>query len=73
MEMAIQDDKDRGFYTETFHSSPWIYQGDDADSVSIPPNPKTKTRAVSSKFVIMVKRKKFKHNAEAVLYTEPSK
>ncbi|XP_040053556.2 uncharacterized protein pdzph1 isoform X2 [Gasterosteus aculeatus] len=47
MEMAIQDDKDRGFYTETFHSSPWIYQGDDADSVSIPPNPKTKTRAVS--------------------------
>ncbi|KAM8827378.1 uncharacterized protein pdzph1 isoform 1-T2 [Spinachia spinachia] len=47
MKTAIQDNEESGFYTETFHSLPWIYQGDDADSVFIPPNLKTKTRAVS--------------------------
>ncbi|XP_037339701.2 uncharacterized protein pdzph1 [Pungitius pungitius] len=47
MEIPIQDNEDSGFYTETFHSSPWIYQGDDADSAFIPPNLKNKTRAVS--------------------------
>ncbi|XP_068430322.1 uncharacterized protein pdzph1 [Clinocottus analis] len=43
MDMTTQDNEDRGFYTETFHSSAWIYQGDDVDAVVVPP----KTRAVS--------------------------
>ncbi|XP_031734319.1 uncharacterized protein pdzph1 isoform X2 [Anarrhichthys ocellatus] len=47
MDMAIQDNEDRGFYTETFHSSAWIYQGDDVDSAAIPSGLNTKTRAVS--------------------------
>lgn len=51
MDMTIQDNEDRGFYTETFHSSAWIYQGDDAGSGAIPPSLNTRARAVSSKLM----------------------
>ncbi|KAG7240895.1 hypothetical protein INR49_023469 [Caranx melampygus] len=37
MDMTIRDNEDRGFYMETFHSSAWIYQGDDGGSGAIPP------------------------------------
>lgn len=47
MDMTVMDNEDRGFYTETFHSSAWIYQGDDAGSEAIPPSLNTRTRAVS--------------------------
>ncbi|XP_033501944.2 uncharacterized protein pdzph1 [Epinephelus lanceolatus] len=47
MDVTIQDNDGRGFYTETFHSSAWIYQGDDVDSEAIPPSLNTRTRAVS--------------------------
>lgn len=49
VDMTIRDNEDRGFYTETFHSAAWIYQGDDVDSGTIPPSLNTRTRAVSSK------------------------
>ncbi len=49
MDMSIGDNEDRGFYTETFHSSAWIYQGDDVGSGAIPLSLNTRTRAVSSK------------------------
>lgn len=49
MDMTIRDNEDRGFYMETFHSSAWIYQGDDGGSGAIPPSLNTRTRAVSSK------------------------
>lgn len=47
--MTIRDNEDRGFYTETFHSSAWIYQGDDVGSGAIPPSLNARTRVVSSK------------------------
>ncbi|KAI3361915.1 hypothetical protein L3Q82_012181 [Scortum barcoo] len=47
MDMTVGDNEDRGFYTETFHSSAWIYQGDDVDSGAIPLSLNTRTRAVS--------------------------
>ncbi|GLD51832.1 uncharacterized protein AKAME5_000481900 [Lates japonicus] len=46
-DMTIRDNEDRGFYMETFHSSAWIYQGDNAGSAAIPPSLNTRTRAVS--------------------------
>uniref|UniRef100_A0A4W6ENC4 PDZ and pleckstrin homology domains 1 n=1 Tax=Lates calcarifer TaxID=8187 RepID=A0A4W6ENC4_LATCA len=46
-DMTVRDNEDRGFYMETFHSSAWIYQGDDAGSAAIPPSLNTRTRAVS--------------------------
>lgn len=54
MDVTIQDNDGRGFYTETFHSSAWIYQGDDVDSEAIPPSLNTRTRAVSSKLENMI-------------------
>lgn len=53
MDMTIQNNEDRGFYTDTFHSSAWIYQGDDVDSGAIPSGLNTRTRAVSSKLEIL--------------------
>ncbi|XP_071321468.1 uncharacterized protein pdzph1 [Trachinotus anak] len=47
MDMTIRDNEDRGFYMETFHSSAWIYQGDDGGSGAIPHSLNTRTRAVS--------------------------
>uniref|UniRef100_A0A3B4YPG9 Uncharacterized LOC111659639 n=1 Tax=Seriola lalandi dorsalis TaxID=1841481 RepID=A0A3B4YPG9_SERLL len=47
MDMTIRDNEDRGFYMETFHSSAWIYQGDDEGSGAITPNLNSRTRAVS--------------------------
>ncbi|XP_044030763.1 uncharacterized protein pdzph1 isoform X2 [Siniperca chuatsi] len=47
VDMTVRDNEDRGFYTETFHSSAWIYQGDDVGSGAIPPSLNTRTRAVS--------------------------
>ncbi|XP_020514521.3 serine-rich adhesin for platelets [Labrus bergylta] len=47
MDVSVGDGEDRGFYTETFHASTWIYQGDDISSGSIPPSLNTRTRAVS--------------------------
>lgn len=49
MDMTVGDNEDKGFYTETFHSSAWIYQGDDLGSGAIPPSLNTRARAVSSK------------------------
>lgn len=49
MDMSIQDNEDRGFYKETFHSSAWIYQGDEVVSGAIRPSLANRTRAVSSK------------------------
>lgn len=51
MDMTVGDNEDGGFYTETFHSSAWIYQGDDLGSGAIPPSLNTRARAVSSKMV----------------------
>lgn len=48
MDMTIRDNEDGGFYTETFHSSAWIYQGDHVDSGVAPPTLNARTRAVSS-------------------------
>ncbi|XP_023194588.1 uncharacterized protein LOC111609586 [Xiphophorus maculatus] len=45
--VTVQDNEDRGFYTETFHSSAWIYQGDNINSGAIGPNLTVRTRAVS--------------------------
>ncbi|XP_047426120.1 uncharacterized protein pdzph1 isoform X2 [Mugil cephalus] len=47
MDVTVQDNEDRGFYTETFHSSAWIYQGDDVVSGAICPGLTNRTRAVS--------------------------
>eukprot|EP00064_Thunnus_orientalis_P016919 superscaffoldBa00003463_g16992 len=47
VDMTIRDNEDRGFYTETFHSAAWIYQGDDGDSGAIPPSLITRTRTIS--------------------------
>ncbi|XP_035463141.1 uncharacterized protein pdzph1 isoform X1 [Scophthalmus maximus] len=47
MDMTIRDNEDGGFYTETFHSSAWIYQGDHVDSGVAPPTLNARTRAVS--------------------------
>ncbi|XP_034047721.1 uncharacterized protein pdzph1 [Thalassophryne amazonica] len=47
MEMTVGDTEDRGFYTETFHSVSWIYQGDDSSSSTLPPSLSTKPRAAS--------------------------
>lgn len=48
-DMAVHDDEHIGFYTETFHSSAWIYQGDDVSSGEIRLSLKTRARPVSSK------------------------
>ena len=53
VDMTIRDNEDRGFYTETFHSAAWIYQGDDGDSGAIPPSLITRTRTISSKSEIL--------------------
>lgn len=53
MDMTFRDNEDRGFYTETFHSSAWIYSGDDVSSDAIPPSLNARTRAVSSKLHIV--------------------
>ncbi|MED6268000.1 hypothetical protein CHARACLAT_017824, partial [Characodon lateralis] len=45
--VTVQDNEDTGFYAETFHSSAWIYQGDDIGSGAICPNITVRTRAVS--------------------------
>ncbi|KAM7369455.1 hypothetical protein PAMP_013722 [Pampus punctatissimus] len=47
VDVTVRDNKDRGFYTETFHYAAWIYQGDDMDSGAIRPNLNARTRAVS--------------------------
>lgn len=47
MDMTFQNNEDRGFYTETFHSSAWLYQGDDVGSEAIRSSLTTRTRAVS--------------------------
>ncbi|KAM7393429.1 hypothetical protein PAMA_008196 [Pampus argenteus] len=47
VDMTVRDNKDRGFYIETFHSAAWIYHGDDMDSGDIRPNLNARTRAVS--------------------------
>uniref|UniRef100_A0AAQ6IJ62 PDZ and pleckstrin homology domains 1 n=1 Tax=Anabas testudineus TaxID=64144 RepID=A0AAQ6IJ62_ANATE len=47
LDMTIRDNEDKGFYTETFHSSAWIYQGNDVGSGAIPPSLNTRSRVVS--------------------------
>ncbi|KAK2818769.1 hypothetical protein Q5P01_024330 [Channa striata] len=47
LDMTNQDMEDRGFDTESFHSSAWIYQGDDAGSGAITPSLNARTRVVS--------------------------
>ncbi|XP_034566100.1 uncharacterized protein pdzph1 [Notolabrus celidotus] len=49
MDFSAGDGEDRGFYTETFHSSAWIYQGDEVPSGTIPPSLNTGTRTVSTR------------------------
>ncbi|XP_037607872.1 uncharacterized protein pdzph1 [Sebastes umbrosus] len=46
-DITVQDKEDRGFYTETFHSSAWIYQGDDVEPGAVPPSLNSRTRVVS--------------------------
>lgn len=46
VDTAAQDE-DRGFYSETFYSSAWVYQGDDSPG-TVPPSLNSRTRAVSS-------------------------
>ncbi|RVE65390.1 hypothetical protein OJAV_G00115930 [Oryzias javanicus] len=46
-DFALQEHEDRGFYTETFHSSTWIFWGEDASSEAIRPNLSTRTRPIS--------------------------
>lgn len=48
-DITVQDKEERGFYTETFHSSAWIYQGDDVEPGAVPPSLNSRTRVVSSK------------------------
>ncbi|XP_013870561.1 uncharacterized protein pdzph1 isoform X2 [Austrofundulus limnaeus] len=47
MDLAAQDYEDTCFYMETFHSSAWIYRGDDVSSVDIRRSLITRTRPVS--------------------------
>lgn len=47
MDTTFQEAEERGFYTETFHSSAWIFQGDDIGPGAIHPSLTTRTRAVS--------------------------
>ncbi len=65
MDMTFRDNEDRGFYTETFHSSAWIYQGDGTGIGSgvVPSSINTRTQAVSSKLGIVILQEKnyFKH------------
>lgn len=49
LDMTFGDNEHRGFYTETFHSSAWIYHGDGVSSGPVPPSLSTRTRTVSSK------------------------
>uniref|UniRef100_A0A3B3BLD7 PDZ domain-containing protein n=1 Tax=Oryzias melastigma TaxID=30732 RepID=A0A3B3BLD7_ORYME len=46
-DLALQEHEDRGFYTETFHSSTWIFWGDDASSETSRANLSTRTRPIS--------------------------
>lgn len=56
LNMTFRENEDRGFYTETFHSSAWIYQGNDVCSGAIPPSLNNRTRAVSSKQHMLTKK-----------------
>ncbi|KAM3599365.1 uncharacterized protein V6R79_004539 [Siganus canaliculatus] len=47
MDTTVRDTEDRGFYTETFHSSAWIYQGDEPGSGTLPPSLNARMRVVS--------------------------
>ncbi|XP_030004966.1 uncharacterized protein pdzph1 [Sphaeramia orbicularis] len=47
IDMSVQDSEERGFYTETFHSAAWIYQGDNVSSGSTPPSLNSRNRAIS--------------------------
>lgn len=70
LDMTFRENEDRGFYTETFHSSAWIYQGSDVCSGAIPPSPNNRTRAVSSKQHMLTKKMAlllFEVHAEATL------
>lgn len=48
-DLALQEQEDRGFYTETFYSIAWIFWGDDDSSEPIRANLSTRTRPISSK------------------------
>lgn len=70
LDMTFRENEDRGFYTETFHSSAWIYQGNDVCSGAIPPSLNNRTRAVSSKQHMLTKKMAlllFEVHAEATL------
>ncbi|TNN72211.1 Splicing factor 3A subunit 2 [Liparis tanakae] len=45
MDMTTQHNQDRGFYTETFHSSAWLHRGDEVQLA--PPPAKTEPRAAA--------------------------
>ncbi|KAF3702405.1 Pleckstrin -like proteiny domain-containing family A member 5 [Channa argus] len=47
LDMTVQDMEDRGFYTESFHSSAWIFQGDNAGSEAVTATLNARTRVVS--------------------------
>uniref|UniRef100_A0A8C7X410 PDZ and pleckstrin homology domains 1 n=2 Tax=Oryzias sinensis TaxID=183150 RepID=A0A8C7X410_9TELE len=46
-DLALQEQEDRGFYTETFYSIAWIFWGDDASTEPIRANLSTRTRPIS--------------------------
>uniref|UniRef100_A0A3P8WQG2 Peptidylglycine alpha-amidating monooxygenase n=1 Tax=Cynoglossus semilaevis TaxID=244447 RepID=A0A3P8WQG2_CYNSE len=48
VDMTVRDNEDGGFYMETFHSSTWIYQGDNLGPEVIPSSLNTRTRASAS-------------------------
>lgn len=47
------DSKDKGLYTESFHSASWIFRGDDCSPDNSPRCLSKRTRSVASKWVNM--------------------
>ncbi|KAK7895858.1 hypothetical protein WMY93_021183 [Mugilogobius chulae] len=47
LDMTTQDTEVGGFYTETFHSAAWVFQGDTETTGPIPPTLNSRSRVVS--------------------------
>ncbi|KAJ0012733.1 hypothetical protein NQD34_017067 [Periophthalmus magnuspinnatus] len=47
LDMTTQDTEIGGFYTETFHSAAWVYQGDNDITGAMPPTLNSRSRVIS--------------------------
>ncbi|XP_077442286.1 uncharacterized protein LOC144064022 isoform X3 [Vanacampus margaritifer] len=51
MDLTIQDNENKGFYAETFHSTAWLYQGKKDVPSSIPSSTRTRTISIRERTV----------------------